>query len=54
MNEKRIQLDIGQRVRIIEEEGSSLHIGKMATVEEVKLTVEREPICYVRIDSLRN
>lgn len=50
MNEKRIQLDIGQRVRIIEEEDSSLHIGKMATVEEVKLTVEREPICYVRID----
>jgi hypothetical protein len=50
MNEERVQLTIGQRVRINEEEDPAPHIGKMATVERVELPAEGEPICQVRID----
>lgn len=50
MTEEGIQLSVGQRVRIIEEEGVPLHIGKMATVERVEISTEGEPICDVRID----
>jgi len=50
MSEKRMQLNTGQRVRIIEEEGPPVHLGKMAIVERVELPAEGEPICDVRID----
>ena len=53
MSEKGIQLNIGQRVRVIEEEDPPLHLGKMATVEKVGLSPEGEPICDVRIDRSR-
>jgi len=53
MSEGRIQLNVGQRVRIIEEEDPPIHLGKMATVERVELSEEGEPICEVRIDRSR-
>ncbi len=50
MSKKGIQLNEGQRVRIIEEEDPPVHLGKMAIVERVELSAEGEPICDVRID----
>jgi hypothetical protein len=48
-----MQLSIGQRVRIYEEDDPPIHIGKMATVESVWVSVESEPICSVQIDRSR-
>lgn len=50
MSEKGISLNVGQRVRIIEEEDPPVHLGKMAIVERVELSAQGEPICNVRID----
>ncbi len=50
MSEKGIRLNVGQRVRIIEDKDPPIHLGKMAIVERVELPAEGEPICDVRID----
>lgn len=50
MGDKDIQLNVGQRVRIYEEEDPPKHIGKMATVENIESPTEGELFCTVRID----
>lgn len=45
-----MQLTIGQRVRINEENDPPLHVGKMAIVERIERSAEREPVCYIRVD----
>ena len=50
MSKQRIRLNVGQRVRIIEEEDPPVHLGKMAIIERVKLPAEGGPICDIRID----
>ena len=50
MTETGNQFKVKQRVRIIEEEGEGIHVGKMATVEQFGVSTEGIPICDVRID----
>ncbi len=50
MSGKEGQLNVGQRVRIVGEEGPPVHLGKMAIVERVEISTEGEPICSIRID----
>jgi hypothetical protein len=50
MSEKGMRLNVGQRVRIVEEEDPAVHVGKMAIVERVELSAEGVPTCDVRID----
>jgi hypothetical protein len=50
MNGRETQLNVGQRVRIIEEEDPPVHLGKMAVVERVEISTEGDPICVIRID----
>jgi hypothetical protein len=52
MNEKGMGLNVGQRVRIVEEEeeDNPVLIGKMAIVERVDLSTRGVPTCEVRID----
>jgi len=45
MSDKDIQLSIGQRVRIYEEEEPPERVGKMAIVESIESPVEGEPSC---------
>lgn len=50
MNNKQTPLNVGQRVRINEEDAPAWHLGKMAIVENVTVSEEGEPIADVRID----
>jgi hypothetical protein len=50
MSEKKTQLNVGQRVRVIEEEDPTIHLGKMATVERVEVGTKGEQLCEIRID----
>ena len=50
MSKQGIRLNVGQRVRIIEEEDPPVHLGKLAVVERVELPAEGGPICDIRID----
>ena len=45
-----MRLNVGQRVRIVEEEDPPVHVGRMAIVERVELSAEVVPTCDVRID----
>lgn len=50
MTETGNQFNVRQRVRIIEEDGAVINVGKIATVEQIGVSTEGIPICYIRID----
>ena len=45
-----MRLNVGQRVRVVEDEEPPVLLGKMAIVETVKLPAKGVPTCEVRID----
>ena len=50
MSEKGMYLNVGQRVRVMEDEDPPLLLGKMGIVEEVEIPTGGVPTCDVRID----
>ena len=50
MSEKGMYLNVGQRIRVMEDEDPPLLLGKMGIVEEVEIPTGGVPTCDVRID----
>jgi len=50
MSEKGMYLNVGQRVRVMEDEDPPLLLGKMGIVEKVEIPTGGVPTCDVRID----
>ena len=50
MASARIQLNVGQRVRIYEEEEPPIYVGKLATIKEINTPENGEPTCVLQVD----